>query len=101
MKISLFIFTKSKINRKKEKLNHLIMPTIPKLRDFNKKYMKSHAREPKRDNLNNKQQKYLTNRRYREFRVQCLMKHPVCELSLLEDKIVEAKHTHHLLKYYD
>lgn len=76
------------------------MPTIPKLKDFRQKYFRSKAKVPKRDNLNNKEQKYLTNRRYREFRTQCLSKHPICELSLIENQIAPAEHTHHLIKYF-
>ena len=79
------------------------MPTIPKLSQTKKKYFKSKAREPKRDILNNAQQKYFNTRKYREFHRVCLMRQPICELSLLSDppKVVEATHTHHLIKWFD
>lgn len=30
-----------------------------------------------------------------------LMRHPLCELSMLNNQVVEANHVHHLIKWFD
>lgn len=78
-----------------------IMPTIPKTKDTNKKYMRSRAVEPKRNIADTEQQKYFNTRRYKDFRRIMLMRHPCCELSLLDNHVVEANHVHHLIKWFE
>lgn len=76
------------------------MPIIPKLSDIKKKYTRPVAKEPKRDIDDTAQHKFFNSRRYRDFRKVCLSKQPICEVSLIEHKVVEANNIHHLIKWF-
>jgi 5-methylcytosine-specific restriction protein A len=79
---------------------------IPKLSDINReRRQQRRAQNQRRYKMemshSGSVSKFYDSSSWKNLRLSYLMEHPLCELSLLEKRVIEAQHVHHLIKWAD
>ena len=74
------------------------MPTIPTLADVKKKYGTG-KKERKFCVKSDIAGKFYNSTAWKNTRTAYMKMHPICELSLLHENVVEAEHVHHIVKF--
>lgn len=78
---------------------------IPRLEDINKdKYRKRRAERQKFYQMTDhgsESTRFYQSPAWRNLRRAYLSERPLCELSIIEHKVIEAEHVHHIVKFLD